>query len=42
MIYKTDNDQKKADEAAQRSLTVAKRLVAQYPDDVTGPTAVSV
>lgn len=33
-IYKTNNDQKKSDEAAQRSLTVAKKLVAQYPNDV--------
>jgi TolA-binding protein len=33
-IYQTSNDQKKADEAAQRSLTVAKKLVAQYPSDV--------
>ena len=33
-IYQTNNDQKKADEAAQRSLTVAKKLVAQYPGDV--------
>ncbi len=34
VIFQTDNDQKKADEAAQRSLTVAKKLVAQYPNDV--------
>jgi outer membrane protein assembly factor BamD (BamD/ComL family) len=33
-IYQANNDQKKADEAAQRSLTVAKKLVAQYPGDV--------
>ena len=33
-IYQTDNNQKKADESAQRSLTVAKKLVSQYPNDV--------
>ncbi len=33
-IYKANNDQKKSDEATQRSLTVAKKLVAQYPNDV--------
>jgi hypothetical protein len=33
-IYKANNDQKKADEAAQRSLTIAKKLVAQYLNDV--------
>ncbi len=33
-IYQVNNDQKKADESAQRSLNVAKKLVAQYPDDV--------
>jgi hypothetical protein len=33
-IYQNNNDQKKADEAAQRSLNVAKKLVAQYPNDV--------
>jgi hypothetical protein len=33
-IYKANNDQKKADEASQRSLTLAKKLVAQYPNDV--------
>jgi len=33
-IYKTANDQKRADESAQRSLNVAKKLVAQFPNDV--------
>ena len=33
-IYKTNNEPKKADEAMQRSLTIAKKLVAQYPSDV--------
>jgi hypothetical protein len=33
-IYKANNDQKKADDASQRSLTIAKKLVAQYPSDV--------
>jgi hypothetical protein len=32
-IYTANNDQKKADEASQRSLTDAKKLVAQYPND---------
>ncbi len=32
-IYTTDNEPKKADEAAARSLSVAKKLVAQYPND---------
>jgi len=33
-IYKTNNDQKKAEESATRALNVAKKLVAQYADDV--------
>ncbi len=33
-IYKVNNEPKKADEAMQRSLTIAKKLVAQYPSDV--------
>ncbi len=32
-IYKTDNEGKKADEAAGRSLNIAKKLVTQYPND---------
>lgn len=32
-IYKTDNQQKKADDSATRSLNVAKKLIAQYPND---------
>ena len=32
-IYKTANDQKKADESSSRSLNIAKKLVAQYPND---------
>jgi len=32
-IYQTDNQQKKADESAARSLNVAKKLIAQYPND---------
>ena len=32
-IYNADNQGKKADEAAARSLNVAKKLVAQYPND---------
>jgi outer membrane protein assembly factor BamD (BamD/ComL family) len=32
-IYKTANDQKKADESASRALNIAKKLVAQYPND---------
>lgn len=31
-IYKTDNQQKKADDAAARSIALGKRLVSQYPD----------
>lgn len=38
VIYQTDNQQKKADEAEQRSLNVAKKLVAQYPTDVDWST----
>lgn len=34
VIYQANNDQKKADEAAQRSLNIAKKLVSQYPNDV--------
>ena len=33
-IYQTDNNPRKGEEAAQRSLTAAKKLVAQYPSDV--------
>ena len=33
-IYQNDNEQKKADDAAQRSLNIARKLVAQYPNDV--------
>jgi len=32
-IYKTDNQQKKADDSAAHSLNVAKKLIAQYPND---------
>ena len=32
-IYTVDNQTKKAEEAAARSLSVAKKLVAQYPND---------
>jgi outer membrane protein assembly factor BamD (BamD/ComL family) len=32
-IYKTKQDQKKADESTQRSLNTAKKLIAQYPND---------
>lgn len=32
VIYKTDNQQKKADEAAARAIALSKRLVSQYPD----------
>jgi hypothetical protein len=31
-IYKTDNQQKKADEAAAQAVALGKRLVSQYPD----------
>ena len=34
VIYQSNNDQKKADEAAQRSLNVAQKLVSQYGTDV--------
>jgi hypothetical protein len=33
-IYASNHDPKKADEAAARSLEVAKKLVAQYPEDI--------
>jgi outer membrane protein assembly factor BamD (BamD/ComL family) len=33
-IFDGANNQKKADESAQRSLAVAKKLVSQYPNDV--------
>jgi len=33
-IYNTNNQQKKADESAARSLSIAKKLVAQYSSDV--------
>jgi hypothetical protein len=32
VIYKTDNQAKKADDAAARSVSIAKRLTSQYPD----------
>ena len=32
-IYNSDNQQKKAGEATERSLNTAKKLVAQYPND---------
>lgn len=32
-IYKIDNQGKKAEDSAARSLTVAKKLIAQYPND---------
>ncbi len=32
-IYKTDNDEKKAADSAARALDVAKKLIAQYPDE---------
>jgi hypothetical protein len=31
-IYKSDNQPKKADDAAARSVSLSKRLIAQYPD----------
>jgi hypothetical protein len=31
-IYKTDNQQKKADDAAAHAIALGKRLVSQYPD----------
>lgn len=31
-IYKTDNQQKKADDATARSVSLSKRLTSQYPD----------
>ena len=33
VIYNIHNDQKKADEAAARALSVAKKLISQYPND---------
>lgn len=33
-IYSSDNQQKKAAEAAERSINVAKKLVAQYPNEI--------
>ena len=33
MIYKTDNQQKKADDSSARAISVAKKLIAQYPND---------
>ena len=32
-IYKTKQDPKKSDESTQRSLNIAKKLIAQYPND---------
>ena len=32
-IYQTSNNQKKADESSERSLALAKKLIAQYPND---------
>jgi outer membrane protein assembly factor BamD (BamD/ComL family) len=37
-IYTTDNQQKKADDSASRSLATAKKLVAQYPNDTNWST----
>ena len=37
-IYKTANDQKKADESATRALNLAKKLVAQYSSDTDWST----
>ena len=34
VIYQANNEGKKADDSAARSLSVAKKLVAQYPGDV--------
>lgn len=31
-IYKTDNQPKKAEDAAARSISISKKLIAQYPD----------
>ena len=31
-IYKSDNQQKKADDAAARAVSLSKRLISQYPD----------
>jgi len=33
-IYQTNNNQKKADESSDRALVLAKKLIAQYPNDV--------
>ncbi len=33
VIYKTDNQAKKADDSAARATSVAKKLVSQYPND---------
>jgi len=33
-IYQTNNNQKKADESSERALALAKKLIAQYPNDV--------
>lgn len=38
LIYDTKNDQKKADESATRSLNLAKKLIAQYPNDTDWST----
>ncbi|MGA7460870.1 MAG: hypothetical protein WBW69_11635 [Candidatus Korobacteraceae bacterium] len=32
-IYQTSDNQKKADESSERSLALAKKLIAQYPND---------
>ena len=32
-IYRTDNQQKKADESNARAVSVAKKLISQYPND---------
>ena len=32
-IYQTSNNQKKAEESSERSLSLAKKLIAQYPND---------
>ncbi len=33
VIYKTDNQPKKADDSSARALSVAKKLISQYPND---------
>jgi outer membrane protein assembly factor BamD (BamD/ComL family) len=38
VIYKTDNQQKRAEDAAARSISVAKKLMSQYPNDTDWST----